>query len=1111
MKILEKIKDRFNILIFILSLVMLMLAFRLATLTIVEGDYYRDISDNKRLKEIYVSAPRGEIRDRYGRLLAGNKPSFTVQILKDEINTLNRKEKNETLLKITRLLEEDGVNYIDEFPIEFNVFDYLNEDIYNSRNLSPDDAVIDIIVSNNLLPEILSSYYIYPDYDEHYQFITINRAINALTDKGMNIPVVTELKDENLSISFDENEDIVQWKKSNNINQDLGPKQAIVSIINNDKNIIRNIIDHPISRKLVNEIIKNRNLGNDLILKEYSLIYDEEYLQIKRTLMKSFNNITFESKAKDDFVEIVISTSLVDLLFKIVEIEDVNGNINKIVPGEILISKITEKGLHSPVEIKISGEGTVLYDYVDENKSSAGGKLPIDTLISYAQQNDVLYDFITDDRIKGIAQETVLENGYNPKISISKWEYVSLVNKSDWYEKFNISSDKTIEYAFDDLKEYYEIDESLSKYESRVIMSLYDQLDKQGHRAYQPINIAYGIKDKTVARIEEGFMGTHGVQVSIEPVRYYPEGETAAHVLGYLGKISQTNEIEEYVNEHDYSPNDIIGKTGIEEKFELQLKGKNGVKRVEVDVLGNRTNIIDEEEAIPGNNMYLTIDLNLQKVTEEALEYGLQELRKGGTFESKWGNYKFGTSNSKQRPYINAKSGAVIVSSVKTGEILALANYPAYDPNLFSTGISSSDWESLFPENEEDLLAPRPLYNIAIQSAIQPGSIFKMVTGLAALEKGLDPNLAIRDMGHVDIGSARFGCWIWNSYGRTHGYVDLSEALRDSCNYYFYSLAIGNNQKTGEYVGVQINIEDIANMAKELGLNDKTGIEIDIPAESYGGVPNPHSKIMITQAMLRNFLNNNIKLYIKEDEEFTDKEIKEKIDEIVSWTELEPLSRNEVIKRLDEMGISPEKVLPDEREGLADKIKYTYLNFAGWNITDTLNVTIGQGQNAYTPIQMANYIATIANGGYLNKVTLVNSIKNYNNNKTLYEREVNSKKIELNNYDNLEYVKEGMRRVVTEGSARSLFKDFPISVAAKTGTAQRTGVNPATGDTYDEYAWFTAFAPYEDPEIAVTVILVQGGSGGYAGPIAREIIAQYFGLNNIGNEELLPFENGLER
>jgi len=1090
---------------------MILLSFRLATLTIVEGDYYRDISDNKRLKEIYVTAPRGEIRDRYGRLLAGNKLSFTVQILKDELNTLNRSEKNEVLLQLARMLEEDGVSYVDEFPVNFNVFDYSSEEIYNIETLSPMDKVIDIIISNNLLPEILDTFYIYPDYEEHYKFLTINRAIDALEDKDIDIPIIAEVIENTLNIKYDENEDIELWKKEHEIDLNSSPKDAIVRLINNDKNIIRKIMDHPIARKLAFNIIKEKNLNENIVLKDYSLSYDEEYYEVKRSLMNLFSNITLETSAKDDFVEVVTNTSLVDLLFKVVEEVDDNEKVTRIIPGEILIEKIEEKGLESPVVIEYDEENsTVVYSYKDEG--DRGGKLPIDALIGFAQQNDILKDFITDDRVKSIAQEVVLSNGYNPKISVSKWEYVPLVDKSNWYGKFSIPDEYNVEEAFNYLVDYYELDNSLSRYESRIIMSLYDQLDKQGQRAYQPINIAYGIKDATVAKIEEGFVEYPGIQVSIEPVRYYPEKESAAHILGYLGKISQSSEIEKYVVENNYSPNDIIGKTGIEEKYELTLKGKNGVKRVEVDVLGNRTNVIDEEEAIPGSNIYLTIDLELQKVAEKSLEYGLEKIREGGVFESKWGNYKFGTSNSKKRPYINATSGAVVVTSVKTGEILALANYPSYDPNLFATGISKSDWESLFPEHEEDLLAPRPLYNIAIQTAIQPGSTFKMVTALAALEKGMNPNKTIRDMGYVQFGSAKFGCWYWNSYGRTHGNTNLYDAIRDSCNYYFYSLALGYNQRTGQSVGVTLGIEDIAEMAKKLGLNDKTGIEIDVPQEASGGVPNPQSKIMVTQALLRNYLNSYIRSYIKEGFEFTDKEIQEKIDEIVSWLEEDDIiSRNEVIRRLDAMGIEPEKVLPGDREGLADKIKYTYLNFAGWNITDTLNVTIGQGQNAYTPVQIANYIATIANGGYKNKLTLINSIKNYDNSQTLYEREVASERIDLNNYENLEHVKLGMRKVVTEGSVKSIFKDFPISVAAKTGTAQRSGINPVTGDTYDEYAWFVAFAPYEDPEIAISIVLFQGGSGGYAAPIAREIIAEYFGLNDTNVEERLPFENGLGR
>ena len=160
---------------------------------------------------------------------------------------------------------------------------------------------------------------------------------------------------------------------------------------------------------------------------------------------------------------------------------------------------------------------------------------------------------------------------------------------------------------------------------------------------------------------------------------------------------------------------------------------------------------------------------------------------------------------------------------------------------------------------------------------------------------------------------------------------------------------------------------------------------------------------------------------------------------------------------------------------------------------------------------MANFIATISNGGYRHKVTAIDNIKNFDNSKVIMENNREAERIKLNNYENLEHVKLGMKKVSTEGTARSLFSNFPVTVGSKTGTAQKSGINPATGDTYDDYAWFVAFAPYEDPEIAVAVVLFQGGSGGYAGPIAREVIAEYLGFNNMDEKSTLPFEIELAR
>ncbi|NLJ78747.1 MAG: hypothetical protein GX329_05230, partial [Tissierellia bacterium] len=457
MNLFDKIKDRYNILTIILVIVMLALSFRLATLTVAQGDYYRDIADNKRLKEIYVTAPRGEIRDRNGKILAENKPSFTVQVLKDELKSVERDEKNRILLQLSRLLEEDGVIYVDDFPIELNVFQYSKEEIYSRENISPMDKVINMIIDHGLLPDILDTYYVNSEYEDHYQFITMNKAIHALEHKGIDVPMEATLNSNGVQLAFDDKKkDIGAWKASHGINPNATARQALIALIDNDKTIIRKIIDHSISRQLTYKILKKRNLTNDLELVEYSLSHDEEYLQQKRDLMKNFDKITFESKAKDDFVNIIISTSLQDLLERVVEVENNRGKKEKVIPGKILLEHMESKGLESPVQIQIdSDEDTVLYTY----KSGKGGdEEPIKALIELAQDEGILKDFITSDDIKGIAQETMLGNGINPKISISRWAYISQANKKDWLKRFKIPEEDDGENIFQSLKSHFNIE-----------------------------------------------------------------------------------------------------------------------------------------------------------------------------------------------------------------------------------------------------------------------------------------------------------------------------------------------------------------------------------------------------------------------------------------------------------------------------------------------------------------------------------------------------------------------------------------------------------------------------------------------------------------------------
>ena len=457
----------------------------------------------------------------------------------------------------------------------------------------------------------------------------------------------------------------------------------------------------------------------------------------------------------------------------------------------------------------------------------------------------------------------------------------------------------------------------------------------------------------------------------------------ASHILGYVSRITES---ELKGNEDKYNANDMIGKTGIEYIFEPYLKGTDGIKQIDMAVDGTITGEYVTNEAIAGKNIVLTIDANLQKVTEEALKNNIEKIRSGG-----YGKV------------YNADAGSVVVMNVKTGEVLAMASYPDFEPQLFVNGISQEKYNEYISEE-----ANHPFINRAISSVSPPGSTFKMVTALAALETGaITTTEKINDVGIYDY-SADYKpkCWIYSSYGRGHGYLNVTDAIKHSCNYFFYEL------------GNRLGIDAISRYARSLGLGRKTGIEL------LGEVEGSVSSKENSQAKGETFTGGN-----------------------------------------------------------------------------TLQAAIGQHDNSFTPVQMAKYISILANGGNDIDVTIIKSIIDEDGNQ-ISKQELenfvkerlgieNDKGTELDfNSNNLQAILEGMRGVTSEsgGTAYSYFKDFNIEIGGKTGSAQ-TGVAGRTN------AWFVGFAPFDNPEIAVVVMVENGGSGGYTAEVARDIIAEYFGMN----------------
>lgn len=642
-----------------------------------------------------------------------------------------------------------------------------------------------------------------------------------------------------------------------------------------------------------------------------------------------------------------------------------------------------------------------------------------------------------------------------------------------------------------------------------------EALGNKGYLSYMPIVLAEDISPVTVNKIQE--LGCPGITISTNYVREYPKGAFASHIIGYLGRISYDQE-EEYIVNKGYRKDAMIGKTGIESLCEDILRGEDAVSRLQVDSMGNVTKLIGKSSVKKGGAVKLTIDNRLQETTEEALEKAIKQTSRGGMFSSKYGDRSMVYAPK-------AESGAAVAIDVNSGQVLAMASYPDFDPNDFVGGISSDKWRSLQQKNPNDPLSPAPLYNIATMSAVQPGSTFKPVTALAALDEGIDADKKIYDKGYVSIGGHTFGCYLWNSNRKTHGIMDLYDAMKVSCNYYFY--------KAVEDMGS----EPVLDVADKLGLGKKTGIEV---AESAGVLPSEALKIEGAKAALKEYLYAEAESYFLKSSIKDSVRFGKNIEKVINWT-FKDLTLNELVGKLKDEDF----IRKDKAKDLAEICRSTYFDGSGWTIGDTFNLSIGQGDNAYTPTQMAVYMAALGNDGIRNKATL------------LYEETVSEGFDTGIDRKHISKVIDSMTKVTSEagGSLHKTFVGFPYKVAAKTGTAQRAGkVNEvdekdylrrhlhliapdvsfsqaaaeadrlmseypdiydsetialrravmnlsstditskdidAYKDNYDNFAWTVALAPADDPQIAVAVILVQGKTASNAALVAREIIGKY--------------------
>ena len=358
--------------------------------------------------------------------------------------------------------------------------------------------------------------------------------------------------------------------------------------------------------------------------------------------------------------------------------------------------------------------------------------------------------------------------------------------KNDWLLKNELDEYLTETEVLNYYKEKYNIS-TLDQKDARKIISVRYGIEKYGYSTMRGYIIATNISSQTMMQIEEQNTNFPGMAIEAEPVRAYYYDNLASHILGYVGKVTAV-ELEQ---NRGYANTDYIGKTAIENVFEQYLKGEDGAKQIDMSVEGTKTAEYITKEAVQGSDVVLTIDAKIQEAAEKALAARIEGIR-NGEFGKKY----------------NAQTGAAVLIDVNTGEILAMCSYPDYEPQLFVEGISVDKWNEYTQEGESALL------NRNIQSANAPGSIFKMVSAIAGLETGaITIEEKINDTGIYPKGyNPR--CWVYSDKGYGHGMLNVSEAIKHSCNYYFYE------------VGTRIGIAEIEKYAKNFGLGQKTNVEL---------------------------------------------------------------------------------------------------------------------------------------------------------------------------------------------------------------------------------------------------------------------------------------------
>lgn len=563
-----------------------------------------------------------------------------------------------------------------------------------------------------------------------------------------------------------------------------------------------------------------------------------------------------------------------------------------------------------------------------------------------------------------------------------------------YFDDHDLAEDTTAVELMSYFRTRYDIDNTYSAEDMRKISAI-----------RYALNVRYAINTSSYTFVEDAsidlisdIMGAVGSVIEVESsyVREY-NTQYAAHLLGYIGAMTDVEQEQYMVGDNSgYNYDSMVGKDGVELAFESWLHGTDGKSRVTRNSEGTITSTVYEEDPVPGNHVYLTIDIQLQEAVERALENGIIALQ----LERDQENAEAIANGTPDEVKEDIQGGAAVVVDVNSGNPLAIASYPTFD----ASQVYENYAEYLNAEYD-------PLYNRATMGAYAPGSTFKPLVALAALSESIINTETRIDCEGIFSKYADQGyapeCWIYTQEQLTHGNDNVSEAIRDSCNYFFYTIA--------DMMGIDIMDE----YAADFGLGESTGIEI---AETTGNMANPD-----------NHLNYDVD---------------------------------------------------------------------AWVYGDTVQAGIGQSDSLFTPLQLAEYCAAIANGGTRYSASVLKSVRSFDYTRQLYSGETKV----MSTVDSADYnwaaIQYGMYLMANDPNSSSFdvyqtlgyysYNGERIGVAAKSGTSQ-------LGEALSPNSIFMCYAPYDDPEIAIAIVIERGASGAKAVNIAKDILDAYFSLSNPSN------------